>query len=142
MTQYFVYPGHGVGKLLEIESKEVFGSINQFYRIEILDSKMIVLVPVKTADSVGLRPIMSKITAQQCRNILKTVGKPVQQRGWQQQYREYMETIKSGEPLRLAQAVAELQTHEIEKGGLSFGERNMLQTALKMLTREIGLAGA
>ena len=55
-----VYPGHGVGEVTAIETKEIFGDEHTFYTIKILETGMKIMVPKKNAESVGLRPIISK----------------------------------------------------------------------------------
>ena len=54
-----VYPGHGIGKINSIETKEIFGAEQIFYSITIKDSGMKIMVPKNSSEIIGLRPIMS-----------------------------------------------------------------------------------
>ena len=55
-----VYPGHGVGKVTAIETKEIFGKNHEFYTIQILENGMKIMIPKDNVESVGLRPIISR----------------------------------------------------------------------------------
>ena len=45
--QYVVYPSHGVGKVLEIEKREIAGQILEMYVIEFEKEKMTQRVPIE-----------------------------------------------------------------------------------------------
>ena len=66
-----VYPGHGVGKVTAIETKEILGAKHTFYSINILDSGMKIMVPRNNAEAVGLRPIISRDEAKKVIEILR-----------------------------------------------------------------------
>ncbi len=66
-----VYPGHGVGKVIAMETKEIFGNKQDFYTIQILESGMKIMIPKNNVESVGLRPIISKEEAGKVISILK-----------------------------------------------------------------------
>ena len=55
-----VYPGHGVGRILSIEIKEILGSKQTFYSVQIIETGMKIMIPRDNVKSVGLRPIISK----------------------------------------------------------------------------------
>ena len=55
-----VYPGHGVGTVIAISTKEISGNKLDFYTIQILESGMKIMIPKNNVESVGLRPIISK----------------------------------------------------------------------------------
>jgi len=51
--QKVVYPGHGVGQIQSIQSKEIAGSVISFYMIRILESDVTVMVPLNKVENVG-----------------------------------------------------------------------------------------
>ena len=55
-----VYPAHGVVEVVGIESKEFRGTERKFYILKVLDNEVTVMVPTDNANTVGLRPIVSK----------------------------------------------------------------------------------
>jgi CarD family transcriptional regulator len=134
-----VYPGHGVGRVTAIETKEILGKHHMFYTIEIIDSGMKILVPRDNVKSVGLRPIISKEEAGQVLDILKVKDVKIDNQTWNRRYREYMEKIKTGSVFEIAEVLRDLFLLKVDKE-LSFGERKMLDTARNLLIKELTLA--
>ncbi len=134
-----VYPGHGVGKVTSIETKEIMGRKQVFYSIQILDSVMKIMIPMDNVDSVGLRPIISREEAGKVIGILKETNVKIDNQTWNRRYREYMEKIKTGSVYEIAEVLRDLFLLKVEKE-LSFGERKMLDTARSLLLKELSLA--
>lgn len=144
MTQFkvgdhAVYPGHGVGRIDKIEVKEIMGSKHEFYSIVILDTGMKVMIPASNIKSVGLRPLMNKAEASQVVEILKDKNVKIDTQTWNRRYREYMDKIKTGSVVEIAQVLRDLYMLRIDKE-LSFGEKKMLETAKSLLLKELNLA--
>ena len=53
---YVVYPKHGVGRVVELQSTEIAGCSLDLYVLRFEKEKMTLRVPVNKADSVGMRP--------------------------------------------------------------------------------------
>ncbi|MCB0342468.1 MAG: CarD family transcriptional regulator [Pseudobdellovibrionaceae bacterium] len=134
-----VYPGHGVGQVKAIETKEILGSKQTFYSIEIIETGMKIMVPKNNVASVGLRPIISNEEADKVIAILKETEVKVDNQTWNRRYREYMEKIKTGSVYEIAEVLRDLYLLKVDKE-LSFGERRMLDTARTLLLRELSLA--
>lgn len=135
-----VYPGHGVGIVVAIESKEIVGAKADFYIVEIQETGMRVMVPKKNAASVGLRPVISKEEAIDVIQILKDrTAVKADNQTWNRRYREYMEKIKTGSIYEIAEVLRDLYWIKAEKE-LSFGEKSMLENARKLLMKELCLA--
>lgn len=134
-----VYPGHGVGKVVSIDTKEILGQKKNFYTIQILDSGMKIMVPLDNVKSVGLRPIISSSEATEVLNILKMTEVKIDNQTWNRRYREYMEKIKTGSVFEIAAVLRDLFLLKVDKE-LSFGERKMLDTARGLLMKELTLA--
>jgi CarD family transcriptional regulator len=134
-----VYPGHGVGRILSIETKEILGNKQTFYSIQIIETGMKIMIPQNNVVSVGLRPIISKAEAQKVVGILKEKDVKVDNQTWNRRYREYMEKIKTGSVYEIAEVLRDLFVLKIDKE-LSFGERKMLDTARNLLLKELTLA--
>ena len=137
--QNAVYPGHGVGEVTAIETKEIFGNKQTFYSIKIIESGMKIMVPKDNAESVGLRPIVSRDEASKVIDILQETEVKIDNQTWNRRYREYMEKIKTGSVYEIAEVVRDLYLLKVDKE-LSFGERKMLDTARNLLLRELSLA--
>jgi CarD family transcriptional regulator len=134
-----VYPGHGVGRVIAIETKEILGNKQEFYTIQIIETGMKIMIPKSNVASVGLRPIISKEEAAVVIGILKETQIKVDNQTWNRRYREYMEKIKTGSVYEIAEVLRDLFLLKVDKE-LSFGERKMLDTARNLLMKELTLA--
>ena len=134
-----VYPGHGVGKIVAIETKEIMGAKADFYICQLLETGMRVMVPKNNVAGVGLRPIISKEEAAKVIDILKITEVKIDNQTWNRRYREYMEKIKTGSVYEIAEVLRDLFLLKVDKE-LSFGERKMLDTARNLLLKELTLA--
>ena len=137
--EFAVYPGHGVGKIVSIETKEIMGAKAEFYICQIVETGMKVLVPKNNVAGVGLRPIISKDDANKVIDILKITEVKIDNQTWNRRYREYMEKIKTGSVYEIAEVLRDLYLLKVDKE-LSFGERKMLDTARNLLLKELTLA--
>lgn len=134
-----VYPGHGVGRVTAIETKEILGNKQTFYSIQILETGMKIMIPKDNVASVGLRPIISRDEANKVLEILKEKEVKIDNQTWNRRYREYMEKIKTGSVYEIAEVLRDLFLLKVDKE-LSFGERKMLDTARTLLLKELTLA--
>lgn len=134
-----VYPGHGVGRVMAIETKEILGNKQTFYSIQIIETGMKIMIPKDNVASVGLRPIISKDEAGKVLSILKEKEVRIDNQTWNRRYREYMEKIKTGSVFEIAEVLRDLFLLKVDKE-LSFGERKMLDTARTLLLKELTLA--
>lgn len=134
-----VYPGHGVGRIVAIETKEVLGSEQTFIFIRILDSGMKIMVPKDRVDSVGLRPIISREEAAKVLEILRETNVKVDNQTWNRRHRDYNDKIRTGSVYEIAEVLRDLFLLKEDKE-LSFGERKMLDTARGLLLPELSLA--
>lgn len=134
-----VYPGHGVGKVVAVEAKEIMGTKLEFYSVQILETGLKIMVPKTSVAQVGLRPIISEDEANKVIEILKIKDVKIDNQTWNRRYREYMEKIKTGSVYEIAEVLRDLFLLKVDKE-LSFGERKMLDTARGLLMKELTLA--
>jgi CarD family transcriptional regulator len=140
VNDYAVYPGHGVGQITSITTKEILGKVHTFLCLEILVSGMKILLQQNTLAEVGVRPVISKQKALELVAFLEAdTPKPSYSETWNRRYREYMELIKTGNIDDLAKVLKELRYLEEDKE-LSFGERKMLDTAQNLVGLELKIA--
>jgi CarD family transcriptional regulator len=100
---------------------------------------MKIMVPKNNAESVGLRPIISREEAKKVIEILKETDVKIDNQTWNRRYREYMEKIKTGSVYHISEVLRDLFLLKVDKE-LSFGERKMLDSARTLLLRELSLA--
>ena len=134
-----VYPAQGVGLIESIESREVMGSSQAFYIMKILGSNMKIMIPLNSADAVGLRQIISAKEIPKIYEILKNKDITIDKQTWNKRYRDYLEKIKTGSVYEVARVLRDLFILKNDKD-LSFGERKMMDTAKALLIKEISIA--
>jgi CarD family transcriptional regulator len=134
-----VYPAHGVGIIERIENQEISGCEQDFYVMRILDNNMIIMIPTRNVNNVGLREIINETELPRLYSILEKRDVALDNQTWNRRYREYMDKIKTGSVFEVAEVYRDLLMLRVEKE-LSFGERKMLETARSLLIKEISLA--
>jgi len=133
-----VYPAHGVGLIEDIQEKEVGGRAQRFYIMRLLENDMIIMIPTDNATNIGLRTVINPQMVSEIYSILKSRPARLNNTTWNRRYREYMDKIKTGSPLRVAEVLRDLTLLKAEKE-LSFGERKLLDTAKNLLVKELSL---
>ena len=130
-----VYPKHGVGEIIKIESMEVATIKTMFYVVKMEQSKLTIRVPTDKLEQVGLRKISSKKIIEEVLNILKLKPK-IRRIMWSRRAQEYDAKIFSGDPIKIAEVVRDLfrKTSQAEQ---SYSERQMFQVAIERLAREV-----
>lgn len=133
-----VYPVHGAGVIEAIESREILGESRSYYVLRLSTGELRVLVPVETADKIGVRPVSCRAKLDQVREVLADRASPWED-NWNRRYRLNMDKIKSGDVCELAEVVRNLTLRDKARG-LSAGEKKMLDNARKILLSELILA--
>ena len=133
-----VYPMHGVGIIEAIEKKEVLGQKLEFYIMTIINNGMKVMIPVKNADQVGLRPIISKNEVKKVLTIISQ-GETEREDDWKLRYQNNIDKMKSGSIYEVSKVARDLYRRGREKE-LSIMERKLYENAYNLLIHEIALA--
>jgi CarD family transcriptional regulator len=133
-----VYPGHGVGVIESIETKQISGKELMFYILRVLDNGMTIMIPRDNAGAVGLRGVIRKLEIPKVLRILRDRDVEIDNQTWNRRYREYMEKINTGSIFEIAEVLRDLYLLRTEKE-LSFGERKILDTAKNLLVKELAI---
>lgn len=133
-----VYPMHGAGVITSFEKKEILGNMQKYYVLEIPGTGTTHLVPVATADSIGVRPVIKKEDIKEIYNILSCYTEE-DTSNWNKRYRENLKKLKTGSLEEVAKVVSSLAVRETEKP-LSTSEKKMLTNATNILVSELALA--
>jgi CarD family transcriptional regulator len=134
-----VYPGHGVGVIEAIETKQISGSEQSFYILRIVDNGMTIMIPRDNVKAARLREVIRKIDVSKVIQILKERDVTIDNQTWNRRYREYMEKINTGSIYEIAEVLRDLHLLKAEKE-LSFGERKIMDTAKNLLVKELAIA--
>jgi CarD family transcriptional regulator len=139
-----VYPGHGVCKIEKIVERIISGANKRFFLLRALGAEMCILIPEDKIENAGLRHVVDVQTAERILAILKEpdvdkVENNHNKQSWNRRFREYMERIKTGNTLQIAQVLRTLSSVGLTKC-LSFGEKRILNTSKALLAQEIAVA--
>ena len=134
-----VVPALGVGIIKEIEELDLGEEVYQCYVIKILDNGLTYKVPVNNTESNGIRKVIAADEVEAIYDILRDRDTPADKQTWNRRYREYMNKIKTGDPVEVAAVLRDLARLKIEKT-LSFGERKMYDQAHSLIVQEVAVA--
>ncbi len=133
-----VYPMHGIGVIESIEKKVVLGKRDDYYIITIVNSGMKVMIPVKNADTIGIRGIIQKKEISKVLNVLKKTNQ-ITEEDWKIRYQNNIDKVKSGSIIKVAEVLRDLYQRGKEKD-LSIMERKLYESAYQFVIYEIAFA--
>ena len=132
---YVVYPKHGVGRVIELQSTEIAGMQLELYVLRFEKERMTLRVPTNKAESVGMRKLSSDKTMQEALATLK--GKPkVKRTMWSRRAQEYEAKINSGDLVSIAEVTRDLFRAD-DQPEQSYSERQIFEAASSRLAREL-----
>ncbi|MEA2754957.1 MAG: CarD family transcriptional regulator [Aliidongia sp.] len=137
---YVVYPSHGVGKILGIESQEISGYQLSVFVVHFDKDRMTLRVPVTKAQASGLRRLSTQKEMQLALAKLKGRSK-AKRTMWSRRAQEYEAKINSGDPASIAEVVRDLYRNSGQPDQ-SYSERQIYQAALDRLVREFAAVEA
>jgi len=130
------YPMHGVGVVESIEEQSVLGETARYYMLRFVMGRMTAMVPVETAETVGLRKLVCKDECKKVIAFLEEDGCSNESDNWNQRYRDNLNKLREGDIFGVADVVKCL-IHRDQEKGLSAGERKMYLTARQVLVAEL-----
>lgn len=135
--QYVVYPTQGVGKLLRVEEQNIGGQKIKMMVIDFERNHMTLRVPLDRAEISGLRPLTSARKLDEAINVAK--GKAGAKRMiWARRAAQYEENINSGDPMKLAEVVRDLQ-RRTATDTMTFSARQLYLKALERMAQEFAI---
>lgn len=136
VSEKVVYPSHGVGEIVNIETQVVGGVTIQVYVISFPQDKMTLRVPVNRAAASGLRPLSDKSDIEKIYKALR--GKPRQgNKMWSRRAQEYEGKINSGDIVAVAEVVRDL--YKNVDSDRSYSERTIYESAVNRLAGELSI---
>ncbi|MCZ9309791.1 CarD family transcriptional regulator [Corynebacterium uberis] len=133
-----VYPHHGAAVIDDIEHREIGGEKLEYLVLSINQSDLVVRVPVKNAELVGVRDVVGDEGLRKVFGVLRETD--VEEAGnWSRRYKANQERLASGDVNKVAEVVRDLWRRDQDRG-LSAGEKRMLAKARQILVGEIALA--
>lgn len=133
-----VYPHHGAAQIEAIEQRELGGQMMDYLVLQIRQSDLVVRVPAKNAELVGVRDVVGEEGLQKVFSVLRETD--VEEAGnWSRRYKANQERLASGDVNKVAEVVRDLWRRDQDRG-LSAGEKRMLVKARQVLVGELALA--
>ena len=129
-----VYPTHGVGKIVAIETQEISGHTLSVFVVHFDKDRMTLRVPVGKAKGSGLRRLSTRKEMDAALAKLKGRSK-ARRTMWSRRAQEYEAKINSGDPASIAEVVRDLYRN-VGQPEQSYSERQIYQAALDRLVRE------
>lgn len=138
-----VYPGHGVARINRLVEITISGVQTTCYELVFLHKDATILVPIKNADAVGIRPLSSNDNVKDVFNLLAIPARKLNSyeftaSSWNKRNKEYQRKLRQGGLKELSEIYRDLRYIETQKE-LSFGEKNLLQQTESLLVEEISL---
>jgi len=129
-----VYPTHGVGKIVGIETQEIAGHTLNVFVVHFDKDRMTLRVPLSKAKVSGLRRLSSRKEMDAA--LAKLRGRSRAKRTmWSRRAQEYQAKIASGDPGSIAEVVRDLYRN-VGQPEQSYSERQIYQAALERLVPE------
>ena len=135
--QYVVYPTQGVEKLIRLEDQIIAGQKMKMLVIDFEKNHMVLSVPLERAEISGLRPLTSLKKMDEA--IASARGKAGAKRMiWARRAAQYEENINSGDPMKLAEVVRDLQRRSAADT-MTFSGRQLYLRALERMAQEFAI---
>ena len=132
---YVVYPKHGVGRVIELQSEEIAGMQLDLYVLRFEKERMTLRVPVNKVESIGMRKLSSDKTLREAMDVLKSKPK-VKRTMWSRRAQEYEAKINSGDLVSIAEVTRDLFRAD-DQPEQSYSERQIFEAASSRLAREL-----
>ena len=134
VNNYVVYPKHGVGKIVSIDSAKIGNIEITFYKVFIEKEKLSLSIPLNQQSN--LRYVSSINQINKAITILK--GKPrIKRTMWSRRAQEYEQKINSGKLYDLAEVVRDLNKKTDVLAEQSYSERQLFEKAYERLKSEL-----
>jgi CarD family transcriptional regulator len=132
---HVVYPAHGVGVVMGVETQVIAGSALEVYVITFDHEKMTLRVPTRKARGAGLRALAEGNVVSQALTTLKGRAR-IKRTMWSRRAQEYEAKINSGDLISIAEVVRDLHRSESQPEQ-SYSERQLYESALDRMAREV-----
>ena len=133
---YVVYPKHGVGRVIELQSQEIAGMQLELYVLRFEKERMTLRVPVNKVESIGMRKLSETDFVERALKVVQGKAK-VKRTMWSRRAQEYEAKINSGDLVSIAEVTRDLFRAD-DQPEQSYSERQIFEAASSRLARELG----
>ena len=132
---FVVYPAHGVGQIVGVETQSVAGMSIELYVIAFEQEKMTLRVPTRKAKISGMRALANTDIIENALKTLKGRAR-IKRMMWSRRAQEYEAKINSGDLISIAEVVRDLHRNT-DQPEQSYSERQLYENALDRMAREL-----
>lgn len=133
-----VHPAHGAGVIAAVEVKDVHESYSRYYIIELAGRDMRLMVPVRTAEEIGLRPVAPRTVSEEVFVVLSGAPDSLPEE-FKERQAALGKRIREGDTVALAGVVRDMAARGREKP-YSPTEARLFEQARSMLCGEVALS--
>lgn len=135
--QYVVYPTQGLGKLVATEDQIIAGEKVKMLVIDFEKNHMTLRVPIDRTEISGLRPLSTIKKMDEAIALAKSKA-GAKRSIWTRRAAQYEENINSGDPMKLAEVVRDLQ-RRTSTDTMTFSSRRLYLRALERMAQEFAV---
>lgn len=135
LNEFIVYPAHGVGQIVGMETQEVAGFSLELFVVSFIKDKMILKVPTSKVSNVGMRKLAETGVVEKALSTLSGRAR-VKRTMWSRRAQEYEAKINSGDLVTIAEVVRDLYRSDTQPEQ-SYSERQLYEAALDRMAREV-----
>jgi len=132
---YVVYPGHGVGQIINLQTKCINEQTFETASVKIISNGMKMIVPLNKNE---LRPLVTEREIEGVFELLKDRDFNPNKETWNRRHRTFMQQVNSGSLLEIADVLRNILILKAAKK-LSFGEKKMVNLCKDLIVQEIAL---
>ena len=127
--------GHGVGVVVNTETKEFGGDKVDFIHAKIVKNGMTLMIPENKKKN-QYRRLLNQKKIDEIYEFLSQRDYKADNSTWNRRHRDYLARVKSLDHLEVSSVLRDLMVLEKTKK-LSFGERKMKEQVIELLSNEI-----
>ena len=131
---FVVYPAHGVGQVKEIQQTSVAGQNLDLIAINFNKDKMMLRIPLGTAQKSGLRRVADASVMESATKTLKGKAR-IKRIQWSKRSQEYLSKINSGDPIAVAEVLRDLYKNPAVSEQ-TYSERQIYEQAMGRFAAE------
>lgn len=133
-----VHPAHGAGVIAAIEDKDVLDDFSRYYVINLAVQDLRIMVPVRTAEEIGLRAVASQRVSRSIFKILSGRAEDLPD-DFKKRQADIMGRLREGDAKTLACVVRDMAARSRKKT-YSPTEARLFDQARTMLGGEVALS--
>jgi CarD family transcriptional regulator len=133
------HPTNGAGVIANLQKMPTLKKGQRFYKIHMLDkTKTVLMIPVKKAAEIGLRPAISKSKVS---DILALLASPpeILPKKHKRRYKVCQDKLDTGNITLIAEVVRDLAWRRLENDKLNVPGRRIYKKALQLLIGELAI---